>query len=83
MGQTNGRVFNLRLDNGYKWDVYDIYNDKVRSYHAPEFGGLWETNIVNGGFAQLDKQERGTCDFSLTQKTMSGVRKALNKYFTM
>ncbi len=57
------------------WDVYDPWDDTTTHYHTNDSGeGLW----IDWDYM---KQISGTCQFVLYQDTMSGVRKALIKYF--
>lgn len=65
--QRNG----LRID----WIMIDCVTGEKIHYHTNKFGhGAW----IDEGY---EKQILGTCDFRLNQKTFSGMRKAIHKYF--
>lgn len=64
------KVYNLKKygENGYQWDIKVDGN----VYHH-------RTNAEGSGHWVNENQVSGTCDYKITQKTLSGVRKALNK----
>lgn len=76
-------IKNLKVtESGIFWEVVcrDHWSGKDVSF-------AYRTNKhFEGLFLDCDlwyaNQLQGTCDFQLKQKTLSGIRKALNKYFS-
>lgn len=75
------KIKNLVRDgNKVMWTiVYENYAGQVKKIACTTNGNGDGLFLVKHGWElhQID----GTCQFSLTQKTISGVRSALNKYF--
>ena len=64
--------FTVESDDGYGGDVKEL------NYCTDNTGsGLWIEDPQNGMLRQVE----GYCQFSLHQKTIEGIRKALYRYF--
>ena len=76
--QYEAKIRRVKLDADSRrvdWDVYDPWTEEETHYHTNREGeGIWI------GY-DYTKQTKGTCDFRLHQGTISGMRKALRKYF--
>lgn len=74
------KIKNLRREgNAVFWTVteYEFGEYVETDYRTNEAGeGIFEDTEF-----WYTKQKVGTCDFQLNQKTLSGIRKALNKYY--
>lgn len=74
------KIKNLRRENDtiYWTVVFENWGEPVEcNYRTNEAG----EGIFEDAEFWYSKQRVGTCDFQLKQKTLSGIRKALNKYY--